>query len=134
MERRNVPIRHSDGRIEDAWIDVAKAPPWRLTFCGSGRTIEREANDLFEALIQLREELAKLGAVPLCAGARRDVFPSGMSRSMGGARKAYVTRAGQDPGAADLVDIFEVARDNIGSVAEQAAFHRDWIESLRRKR
>jgi hypothetical protein len=85
----------------------------------------------FKALIELRRELSKVGLVPLCAGARRDVFPSGMSRSMGGGRKAYVTKPGLRPNSKDLVDIFDEDHDNIAGVDEQAAFHREWIDSLR---
>jgi hypothetical protein len=133
MDRRAIQIRYSDGRIEDAWLDISEMPPWKLAFSGGRHTVECEGADLFEALARLREELAKLGVMPLCAGARRDVFPSGMSRSMGGGRKAYLTRLGYRTGPADLVDIFDVARENISSVADQAAFHRQWIESLRRK-
>ncbi len=41
-----------------------------------------EDRDLFEALTQLRSALEAVGAGLLCQGARREVYPSGMSRSM----------------------------------------------------
>ncbi len=57
---------------------------------------------------------------------------SGMSRSMSGGRKAYVTKLGRPALAQDLVDIFDYAEPNcVGSVTDQQVFHSKWVESLR---
>jgi hypothetical protein len=95
-----------------------------------GRIIE--GNDLFDALINLRKELEGKGVRLLCAGARRDAFPSGMARSMGGARKAYIFELGKS--ATELVDIFaDAVPDQVCTVDEQQRLRQQWIASLREK-
>jgi len=87
-------------------------------------------DDLFECLIALRRELEKAGDRILCNGARVDAYPSGMSRSMGGARKVYITELGK-PGT-ELVKIFDQADlEKVGSVEEQQTYHQLWVDSLR---
>ncbi len=89
-------------------------------------------DDLFDALVSLRRELEKMEAQLLCAGARIDVSPSGMSRAMGDGRKVYVTHLGSPARKSDIVDIFDNAElETVGSVEEQDLFHRKWVESLR---
>lgn len=91
---------------------------------------EFSGDDLFECLIALRRELEKAGVRILCNGARVDAYPSGMSRSMGGARKVYITELGK-PGT-ELVEIFDQADlAKVGSVEEQRTFHQLWVDSLR---
>lgn len=90
------------------------------------------AEDLFSAQVELRKELELERSKLLCAGARVDVFPSGMSRSMAGAVKAYKTQLGKPSLNTDLVDIFDYAEpDAVATVKEQHDFHQKWIESLR---
>jgi hypothetical protein len=117
----------TEGRVE-----ISQNPPWTLAFSGLGLgDMQFSGSDLFEALIELRRELERLGAKPLCAGARMDVFPSAMSRSMAGGRKAYVTRLGFQARRGDIIDIFDdAAPDLVASVTEQNAFHEKWFESL----
>ena len=70
------------------------------------------STDLFDALALLRDDLEALGYRSLCAGARIDVYPSGMCRSMAHGRKAYILKLGVRPTSAHLIDIF------VGSTAE----------------
>jgi hypothetical protein len=42
------------------------------------------ARDLFASLLELRRELEPLGIQLCCNGARRDAWPTGMMRDMGG--------------------------------------------------
>lgn len=82
---------------------------------------------MFEALIALRLLLERRGGCLLCAGARTNVFPSSMSRDMGGGRMAYVLRLGEP--ALELVDIFASAeRSQVGTVEEQRAFQSLWMQ------
>jgi hypothetical protein len=122
-----------DGRTERVTLSPSPAPPWTLTFSGLGiRDREYRDEDLFDALIALRRELDAAGCRLLCAGARRDVFPSGMSREMGGARKAYICRLGSP--AHQLVDIFDEALpEQVGTVDEQHGFRQRWIASLKER-
>jgi len=93
---------------------VSHAPPcWELWF-GGIESLNRvfAGRDLFEALITLRCALEEAGAQLLCQGARPEVFPTGMSRDMGGGRKAYVTGIGVSPSRPDFVDILDYAEPN----------------------
>jgi hypothetical protein len=91
-----------------------------------------EGSDLFDALMSLRKQLEGAGFRLLCAGARRDVYPSGMARSMGNARKAYIFELGKP--ATELVDIFAEARpEQVGTVDEQQRFRQQWMTSLKEK-
>ncbi len=132
-ETKNIKVKLRDGVIVDCFVEVPQTNPARLIFSGLGFD-RREflADDVFDALVSLRRELEEMGAQLLCTGARPDVFPSGMSRAMGGGIKAYVNRMGLPARNTDLVNIFDSAESEIvGSVAEQIEFHMQWIESLR---
>jgi hypothetical protein len=88
--------------------------------------------DLFEFLACLRTELEALGYRTLVNGARRNVWPSGMARDMGGGRKAYVLMLGKQASRPDMVDIFEPAPESeIALVQEQEAFQQAWFAQFR---
>jgi hypothetical protein len=72
--------------------------------------------------LRIRAEFEPLGFHFLVNGARRNVWPSGMAREMGGGKQAYVLVLGQ-PGRPELVDIFEPADESqIALVQEQRDF------------
>jgi hypothetical protein len=88
--------------------------------------------DQFECLLSIRAELEPLGFRFLVNGARRNVWPSGMLRDMGGGEQAYVLVLGQ-PGRPDLVDIFEPADESqIALIREQRDFHHTWLDDRRK--
>ena len=134
-ERKAVRVLAPNGEIRDCEIEISGVPPCDIVF--SGMDLETQnftGEDLFDAFIQLRLELEKRGLLLLCAGCRPDVFPSGMSRSMGGGRKAYITHMDAPSPKTDLIDIFDYAGpERVGSVAQQKAFHKKWVESRRKK-
>jgi hypothetical protein len=109
------------------------APPWALEFENEALGRATFAGpDLFECLCELRQWLAANGFQILCNGACIDTWASSMSRGMGGARKIYVTRMGQPTTRLDLVPIFgEAITGRLATVEEQAAYHKQWLESLR---
>lgn len=79
-----------------------------------------EGVDLFDAFMQVRRQLEADGRIPCVAGARLDVYPSGMSRQMSGGRQAYVHVRGRRPDRDDVVDIFEPADPaHVGTVEQQ---------------
>lgn len=79
-------------------------------------------------MVSLRTALEHAQVFMLCNASRPDVWPSGMSVSMGGGLKAYVTRVGSP--ATDLLHILDEAPpESVGTVAEQRAFHARWVES-----
>jgi hypothetical protein len=85
--------------------------------------------DIYKAMQTLREYLEAKGCQLLCAGARPDVAPSGMSRSMGGGRKAYVMQMGKQ--ATELIDIFDYAEPGVvGTVKQQREFVETWFASF----
>jgi hypothetical protein len=132
-ETKTVNIRLPNGAIKECSVDISTDPQYEIIFSGLRLTICKFSGldlDLSDAFNALRRELEKMGLQLLCAGARQDVFPSGMSRSMGGGRKAYITRLGFPGGP--LVDIFDYSESEIlSSIAQQEKFHKEWIESLR---
>jgi hypothetical protein len=94
-------------------------------------TVRTVGPDQFECLLQLRNEVEPLGYRILVNGARRNVWPSGMGRDMGGGRKAFVLVLGV-PGRPDLVDIFEPAPESeIARVEDQRAFFERWLAERR---
>jgi len=133
-EIKNLKIRYSDGKTEECSIEIIQQPQWKLIYLGAGLQEQEFAGaDLFDALVELRKTLEKIGIQLLCAGARRDVYPSGMSRDMSGGRKAYVTSLGRPALRTALLDIFDSADyELVGSVAEQQMFHEKWVASLRK--
>ena len=97
-----------------------------------GKSIEAEASDFFDALCRIREQLAGEGLIPFCYGASLNVYPSGMSRDMGGGLKAYKLQMGRLAAQADLVEIFAEGPDVIPATVELQEQHfEDWIASLR---
>lgn len=90
-----------------------------------------QAENLFSAMSKYRVFLEGQGFTLLCNGARRDAYPSRMCLQMGGGRKIYLLKNGQQAKKDDLVDIFEEAPvDSVCSVAEQQEFYKEWINSL----
>jgi hypothetical protein len=126
-----VKFQLANRSIVDCIVEISLAPPWELAISGPGPVIGKfRGEDLFEALITLRAELEKTGQKILCSGSRVDVFPSGMSRSMAGGRKAYVMELGLP--ATELVDILDYADpESIGSIEQQRQFHQEWIKSIK---
>jgi hypothetical protein len=88
--------------------------------------------DTFGALCKLRVHLEKEGYLLLCNAARRDAYPSRMSRQMAGGRKVYVLKPGMQGRREDLVDVFEAAPfEKVGTVTEQRLAFEAWLRSLK---
>jgi hypothetical protein len=88
--------------------------------------------DYFECLLSVRRQLERQRLVVICQGARRDVWPSGMTRDMGAGLTAYVLTVGRHPTQDDVVEIFDPAEhSSVGTVAEQEHHFDDWQSSPR---
>lgn len=111
-------------------LHFTSTPPWFIAFDSDLLPVVRyEGEDLFECMVGLRLALEGIGARILCAGARRDVYPSGMSRQMAGGRIAYKLRIAEP--AADRVDIFDVVDgDSVGTIEEQREYYKTWQKSI----
>lgn len=124
----------ADGSSGTYQMDYARVEnDWRLDVSGPVvGSIRVRDTDVFACLVQLREMLEPAGVRLLCAGARRDVYPSGMSREMSGGVRAYRHVVGRHARHGDLVGIFDPAEpDDAATVAEQRRFHAEWAASLR---
>lgn len=94
--------------------------------------VEARADDAFEALCVVREQLESAGWRIGVAGAQREVWPSGMSRDQGGGLVAYRMTA---EGAAGMVDTFEpVDPATVATVAEQRSGIERLLEEGRQQR
>src|ERR1700722_4465885 len=126
-------VRFSDGTIAELRLEISldqECGLCQIRLVGSEENVTcfRET-DLYKAMQALREYLEAKGCQLLCAGARPDVAPSGMSRSMGDGRKAYVLHLGKQ--ATELVDIFDYAEPAlVGTVQLQREHVRAWWVSL----
>ena len=106
-------------------IDHDATIEWHLTedyrwavsvVCTAFGTAEAQADDAFEALCLVREQLEPYGWRIGVAGSQRDVWPSGMARDQGGGKVAYRFES------PDIVEVFEpVAPETVTTVSQQQA-------------
>ena len=125
-------VRLSDRTVKELRLDVDMQDDlWQIRLENFEENATRfSETDLYKAMQALREYLEARGCQLLCAGARPDVVPSAMSRSMGGGRQAYVVRLGSQP--TELVDIFDYAEPAlVGTVQQQREYVEAWCASLR---
>jgi len=125
--------RLSDGTVKELRLGVSmdvQHELWQIQLNNfEENVICFRETDLYKAMQALREYLEGKGCQLLCAGARPDVAPSGMSRSMGGGRQAYVMHLGKQ--ATEFVDIFDYAAPAlVGTVQKQREYFKAWMASL----
>lgn len=100
----------------------------RIILRFEGSELESGDEDFFAAFCRMREQLEKVGLTPLCYGASRNVYPSGMCRDMGDGLVAYRMRIGRHVGEDDLVSIFDSGPDvDPVSVEAQQEFFNRWL-------
>jgi hypothetical protein len=97
----------------------------------ANRTIAAKADDLFDALCEIRRVLAQDNLFPFCYGSSMNVFPSGMSREMSGGLLAYRMEKGKQARTEDIVSIFAAGDDvRVTTVEDQHQFYCNWLASL----
>ena len=102
-----------------------------LTISFAGQSHTSQAPSFFEALTGIRELLEKDNRYPICFGTCENVYPSGMSLSMGTGRLAYRCTLGSPARNEDIVDIFNADETCIPVTIEtQKLFNRAWVESI----
>ena len=101
-----------------------------LSFSYAENSVNQVAEDYFTALCRIREELEKQGVSVICNGASKDVYPSPMMRDMGDGDQAYRLKVGVPAKMTDVVNIFEVDKDNFipSTVLEQEEFYQEWLK------
>ncbi len=104
---------------------------YQLTVTFGYKRLKTHGLDYFECLCKMRKKLEKKGLRPKCFGASRNVYPSGMCRSMGGGRSAYKMTLGKHVDLCDIVDIFASNDDTEAvSIEEQLLFYNEWSKSI----
>jgi hypothetical protein len=131
-EARKLNILFPDSSIRQCLIEIAEKEPWVISLsqpdlgshCFEGENLSR-------ALVLALKFLEGMGCKLLCNGARTNVVVSGMSRQMGGGRKAYIAYIGEQARREDMVDIFDDADLSlIGTMAQQSEFYKEWVTSI----
>lgn len=136
MEREHfvVNLRNASGEeIGGAFcLEEGEDGGCQLTLEFAGETLVATESDYFEALVRLRQSLWAKGFVPLCYGASKNVYPSGMGRDMGSGLKAYRMQLGRHARQRDLVFIFDTCADiEPASPEDQRAFFESWLQTPR---
>lgn len=130
----NVALKVSlpSGGMEDCRLEFSQASPFKLVAQSSTLgTVEVQDDSLFGALVRLRTVAEAAGCRLLCNAARLNAYPSRMSLEMGGGRKVYVLKPGQQARRGDMVDIFDYAPiEEVATVQEQRDYYAAWIRSL----
>ena len=115
------------------WRDVSQARD-RYTLQLSYRhgLVSGDGPDMFEALVQVRRQIEANGWLIAVQGARRDTYPSGMARDMGGGEKVYILRSGEQTRLEDLVDTIASADPSIiATVDQQEEYWESWRSESR---
>jgi hypothetical protein len=100
-----------------------------IELCAEGIDIHSAADDFFEAFCGIRDQLAAHDFYPLCYGASRCVYPSGLLRDMGSGLEAYKLQMGKPVCEEDIVNIFENGPDvEVATVSAQRAFFVEWLK------
>lgn len=105
----------------------------KIKFSFEELVLEKEGDNFFETLIELRRELEKRNIKLLCKGCCKNVYSSGMILNMGAGRKAYTLIYGEQAKISSLVDIFAPCSvEDYATIAQQLEYFESWTMSLRR--
>jgi hypothetical protein len=116
-----------------SWSASHRDDGYQVALDGPDQPLSATGRDLFEALAAVRCQLEAVGWLIAVQGARRDTYPSGMLRDMGGARRVYVLVPGRPVSTADTVDTFADADPaDLGTVDAQRQHYQAWRGSLPR--
>lgn len=114
-------------------VTLLKAPLRLKISTDSNRFLDEIflGDDYFDCLLKTRRILQTKGIFLLCNGARKDVYPSGLTRQMSDGIMAYILEMGKPTMRENRVNIFESASPNeICTIEEQLTFHNNWAKSL----
>lgn len=124
-------VSHAAVLIQDDSEDELGDPLCRLELQFNDKKFQASGQDFFEALLGIRRQLEPVGLLVQIYGGSRNVWPSGVSRSMGLGVRAYKMAKGQQALTRDLVDIFATGTDvEPVTIAEQEKFRDEWFASL----
>ena len=128
--KKKIPVKDRNGNEVEGWIEIEE-DRIELVLDYNNKRISKTADDYFSALSLIRRELETQGIILICNGASKDVFPSPMIRDMGDGDQAYRLKIGFPAKMADVVNIFDVDKDNFiaSTVDEQENHYKDWLDS-----
>jgi hypothetical protein len=130
----NIPIHHETEGHHSVSLVVRELGDDYLLSCKlpiSNELLTSQASDCFAALQGIRRKAEGRGWRICCMGSRQNVWPSAMSRDMGGGFKAYVLTLGSQGRTDTMVEILDPDEpDSYCSVSEQEAFAARWFDSL----
>jgi hypothetical protein len=129
VDRRIAAVR--DKAVYDAHVRVDRTgDAYTVELEGPWGVVRETGRDAFEALARARTNLELQGWWLAVQGARRDTYPSGMSREMGGGFLIYVMRNGV-PATERVATFDDAPLDRLATVEEQRAAYESWRKSLR---
>lgn len=130
---QELKIQSSNGEIFTGLLQCHRidetSRQWNMVFTSPVmERIETTNWNLFACLTDLRRELARNSHRPLCNGARRDMYLSGMCGEMGEGRVGYIIKLGEPLELENLVCILDYAEPNlVVSIEEQEEFSEKWL-------
>ncbi|MFF4783793.1 hypothetical protein ACFY3E_21125 [Streptomyces griseorubiginosus] len=99
---------------------------YTVTADGPWGRVTGRGTDSFEALVRVREQIEPAGWLLGVNGARRDTWPSGMCRGMGGFLVYRLTPHQRLSGADRIQTFHEAPREALATVDEQIRFEQQW--------
>lgn len=123
-----------EDQVKDVLIELTENDDTVVIRFSLGELVlEKEGDNYFETLIELRKELEKMNIKLLCKGCCKNVYPSGMLLNMGAGRKAYTLIYGEQAKMNSLVDIFDSCwLEEYATIEQQSEYFENWTRSLRR--
>ncbi|MGH3587555.1 MAG: Clp protease N-terminal domain-containing protein [Pseudonocardia sp.] len=104
---------------------------YRMLLEWSGTPIQADADDLFEALARIREQLEPHDWFVAVQGARLDAFPSAAQRETTAGLSVHITRIGEPATPDDVAEIFaEADPASLATVTAQRQHSEAWQRSL----
>lgn len=98
----------------------------------NGKHLNIEGSDYFSALVNMRNKYPNY--IFLCKGAKKNVYPSGMSRDMSEGVIAYELTLGKKAELKDTVNIFDYDDNHVDCTPQQQQeFFNQWLISIRDK-
>jgi hypothetical protein len=135
-EKSVVPLLRGDERQQGVidWVRQPRSMPdslFRARLEWSGEPIDVSANDMFEALVKIREQLELHGWFVAVQGARVDTFPTMLQREATGGMNVHVIHMGTPARSRDVVEtLAEADPSKLATVAAQRAFADEWLRSV----
>jgi hypothetical protein len=104
---------------------------YRMLLEWSATPIQADADDLFEALVRIREQLERQGWFVAVQGSRLEAFPSPTQREIAAGLSVYITRIGEPATPDDVAETFAVADPStLATVNAQRQHAQAWQRSL----